>query len=66
MNRLNNLFPTDETIDMVKEYKRTKVIPPEIKSSYHFQKKYKHFKLNNDDELLYEPLNISSRKKMQI
>ena len=60
MNRLNNLFPTDETIDMVKEYIRTKVIPPEIKSAYHFRQKYKHFKLNNDDELLYE---ISSRKK---
>ena len=46
MNRLNNLFPTDETIDMVKEYIRTKVIPQEIKSSYHFQKR---FKLNNDE-----------------
>jgi hypothetical protein len=35
MNRLNNLFPTDENIDMVKEYLRTKVLPPEIKSGYH-------------------------------
>jgi hypothetical protein len=59
MNRLNNLFPTDETIDMVKEYIRTKVIPQKkIKSSYHFQKKYKHFKLNNDDKLLYEPFTL--------
>jgi hypothetical protein len=58
MNRLNNLFPTDENIDMVKEYLRTKVLPPEIKSAYHFRQKYKHFKLNNDDELLYEPLTL--------
>jgi hypothetical protein len=66
MNRLNNLFPTDETIDMVKEYIRTKLIPPEIKSSYHFQKKYKHFKLNNDGELLYEPLKLVVVKKANI
>ena len=66
MNRLNNLFPTDETIDMVKEYIRTKVIPQKIKSSYHFQKKYKHFKLNNDDELLYEPLTLVVVKKANI
>jgi outer membrane protein W len=50
MNRFNNLFPTDETIDIVKEYIRTNVIPPDIHSQYHFRQKYKHFKLNNDDE----------------
>jgi len=50
MNRFNNLFPTHETTDMVKEYIRTNVIPPDIHSQYHFRQKYKHFKLNNDDE----------------
>lgn len=66
MNRLNNLFPTDETIDMVKEYIQTRVVPPEIKSAYHFRQKYKSFKVNNDGELEYEPLNLIVVKKADI
>lgn len=66
MNRFNNLFPTHETTDMVKEYIRTNVIPPDIHSQYHFRQKYKHFKLNNDDELVYEPLGLVVVKKIDI
>ena len=66
MNRLNNLFPTDETIDIVKEYIQTKHIPPEIKSPYHFKNKYKKFILNNENKLVYEPLSLKVVKKADI
>lgn len=66
MNRLNNLFPTDETIDMVKEYIQSKHIPPDIHSPQHFQKKYSKFIVNNSDELVYEPLQLIVVKKANI
>ena len=64
MNRLNNLFPTDETIDIVKEYIQTKRIPPEIKYPTHFEKKYSKFIVNNDDKLEYELWPHANRVKL--
>ena len=66
MSRLNNLFPTDETIDMVKEYIQTNHIPPDIHSPRHFEKKYSKFIVNNDDVLEYEPLHLVVVKKENI
>lgn len=49
MNRLNNLFPDDETIDLVKELKRTGKVPDGIEHPVKFKRKYREFTLVGDD-----------------
>ena len=55
--KLNNYGYTDESIDAVIQYKKTGVIPPEVKSKYHYELKWRLFWVRND-KLFYRPLNL--------
>lgn len=49
MNRLNNLFPDDDTIDLVKDLKRTGKVSGGIEHPKRFKRKYREFTLEGDD-----------------
>ena len=49
MNRLNNIFPDDETIDLVKELKRTGKVPNGVEHPKRFKAKYREFELVGGD-----------------
>ena len=65
MNRLNNLFPDDNTIDKVIEYKKNNTIPSDIVSPTRFKKKYYNF-IIKDNHLFYKPLQLTVIKKDEI
>jgi hypothetical protein len=52
-NTLNNLFESDEVIDLVKQMKRTGKVPPQIDRPKRFKRKYKDFDLEGED-LVYD------------
>ena len=62
MNKLNNLFPNDETIEEVINYLKTNQLPTNSNKN-RFKEKYKQFVLN-DGHLVYQPLNLMVIKKM--
>ena len=62
LNRLNNLFPTDEIISQVKDFLENGNVP-EGSSPKTFARKYKHFGLNTDHRLVYRPLELIVLKK---
>ena len=64
MNKLNNIFPTDEAIDSVIHYLQTNKVPPEVNVK-RFKTKYKHFILK-DGSLIYQPLNLAVIRKDDI
>jgi CRISPR/Cas system-associated protein endoribonuclease Cas2 len=64
MNKLNNLFPNDDTIEEVINYLKTNQLPT-ITNEKRFKEKYKQFVLN-DGHLIYQPLNLMVIKKNDI
>ena len=64
MNKLNNIFPNDETIDTVIKYLTTNQLPPDTNEK-RFKTKYKQFALK-DGKLIYEPLQQIVIKKADI
>jgi hypothetical protein len=48
-NRLNNLFPDDETIDLVKQLKQTGTVPDGIEHPVKFKRKYREFIIDRDN-----------------
>ena len=65
MNRLNNLFPNDETIDQVIHFLKTGDTPSDTTPKT-FARKYKHFILNADHHLIYKPLELTVLKKTEV
>ena len=65
IQKLNNYFPNDEIIDIVKKYYYSKTIPPEIKNKNRFVDKYKNFVVE-DNKLIYKPLNLEVVYKSNI
>ena len=64
MNKLNNIFPNDETIDTVIKYLTTNELPLGVNEK-RFKTKYKQFVLK-DGVLIYEPLQLIVIKKADI
>ena len=61
-NKLNNLFPMDDTIEDVKHYIRTNKFPDGIttKSKQHrFIEKYKDFVIKDGSKLVFKPLDLT-------
>ena len=56
MNKLNNIFPDDETINAVIKYLTTNQLPSDVNEKQ-FKKKFTHFVVK-DGSLIYEPLNL--------
>lgn len=54
--KLNNLFPTDESIEQVKQYLTNNIIP-DTENERKFKEKYNNFIVEND-ELIFKPLNL--------
>lgn len=65
IQKLNNIFPNDEIIDIVKHYIITQTIPDEIENKKRFIQKYKNFIVDND-KLIYKPLNLEVVYKSNI
>lgn len=63
--RLNVLFPTDETIENVIQYKQTGIVPHAVKKPSSFIKKYHDFVVRNN-HLFYAPadLEVIPKSKM--
>ena len=64
MNKLNNIFPDDDSISAVITYLKTNQIPDNVNKK-RFITKYKHFVLR-DGHLVYQPLNLAVVKKSDI
>ena len=64
MNKLNNLFPNDDTVEAVITYLRTNQVPPNVNKK-RFITKYKQFVMK-DGHLLYQPLNLIVVKKSDV
>ena len=64
MNKLNNLFPNDDTVEAVITYLRTNQVPPNANKK-RFITKYKQFVMK-DGHLLYQPLNLIVVKKSDV
>jgi len=58
MNKLNNIFPDNESVNQVINYLKTKQIPDGVPSIKRFKDKYKHFELGKDGTLIYKPLGL--------
>jgi hypothetical protein len=60
-NTLNNYFPTDEDIQNVIEFKKTKTLPSDVnttRKSKRYTEKYKDFYVTEANELKFRPLNL--------
>ena len=64
MNKLNNIFPNDETIDTVIKYLTTNELPLGVNEK-RFKTKYKQFVLK-DGSLIYEPLQLIVIKNVDV
>lgn len=60
-NTLNNLFPTDDTIDEVKHFIRKQEFPDIVNTKQkqkRFLEKYKDFVIKDGSKLVFKPLNL--------
>ena len=65
MNRLNNLFPDDESYEILHTYLKTKKLPEHIiRSKTKFVEKYKGFKLK-DNKIFYHDLEVVKKSDVQ-
>jgi transposase InsO family protein len=65
MNKLNNLFPTDESIDEAIRYLDTGAIPSDANPKQ-CATKYKRFILNSNKQIVYKPLELVVLRKAEI
>jgi transposase InsO family protein len=56
--KLNNYIYSKENLKNIKDYLQNKIIPNEIIRKDLFKKRFDDFELNNNNKLIYKPLNL--------